>query len=117
MPGTLLEHSSSTNLHVQVQLYFPQIGHPAYGIVRAIVKDSTDFYQGLSSVTFLDSDGKVSWLRGSPDCQVPIQALLCLAPFLQVKPARSTGVSPACPNGTWWLTSGNLKRAGQHQDG
>ncbi len=44
---------------MQVQLYFPQIGHPAYGIVRGIVKDSTDFYQGLSSVTFLDSDGKV----------------------------------------------------------
>lgn len=44
---------------VQVQLYFPQFGHPAYGIVRGIVKDSTDFYQGLSSVTFLDSDGKV----------------------------------------------------------
>ena len=44
---------------MQVQLYIPQIGHPAYGIVRGIVKDSTDFYQGLSSVTFLDSDGKV----------------------------------------------------------
>ena len=47
----------------QVQLYFPQIGHPAYGIVRGIVKDSTDFYQGLSSVTFLDSDGKVGCCR------------------------------------------------------
>ena len=53
--------SSSASLSLQVQLYFPQVGHPAYGIVRGIVKDSTDFYQGLSSVTFLDSDGKVGW--------------------------------------------------------
>ena len=44
---------------VQVQLYFPQFGHPAYGIVRAIVKDSSDDYEGLSSITFLDSDGRV----------------------------------------------------------
>ena len=44
---------------VQVQLYFPQFGHPAYGIVRAIAKDSSDYYEGLSSITFLDSDGRV----------------------------------------------------------
>ncbi|CAK0785312.1 hypothetical protein CVIRNUC_008519 [Coccomyxa viridis] len=55
----------------QVQLYFPQFGHPAYGIVRAIAKDSSDYYEGLSSITFLDSDGRVANLarnftRGAP---------------------------------------------------
>lgn len=48
---------------VQVQLYFPQFGHPAYGIVRAIAKDSLDYYEGLSSITFLDSDGKVKHIH------------------------------------------------------
>jgi hypothetical protein len=50
----------------QVQLYFPELDHPAYGIVRAIVKDASDIYRGLPSTTFLDSDGKV-------------QSLLCAA--------------------------------------
>ena len=45
---------------VQIQLYFPQFGHLAYGIVRAIAKDSSDYYEGLSSITFLDSDGRVN---------------------------------------------------------
>lgn len=44
----------------QVQLYIPEFGHPAFGIVRAIVKDSYDTYRGLPSVTFLDSSGQVS---------------------------------------------------------
>ena len=48
---------------VQVQLYFPQFGHPAYGIVRAIAKDSSDYYEGLSSITFLDSDGRVKHIQ------------------------------------------------------
>ena len=48
---------------VQVQLYFPQFGHPAYGIVRAIAKDSSDYYEGLSSITFLDSDGRVKHIK------------------------------------------------------
>ena len=43
----------------QVHIYFPEIGHPAFGIVRAIVKDSLDVDFGLASETFLDSDGQV----------------------------------------------------------
>lgn len=44
---------------LQVHIYFPEIGHPAFGIVRAIVKDSLDVNFGLASQTFLDSDGQV----------------------------------------------------------
>jgi hypothetical protein len=42
---------------LQVQIYFPELGHPAFGVVRAIVKDSSDAADA-SSQTFLDSDGK-----------------------------------------------------------
>ena len=41
-------------------MYIPEFGHPAFGVVRAIVKDSYDTYRGLPSVTFLDSSGQVS---------------------------------------------------------
>ncbi|EIE21984.1 hypothetical protein COCSUDRAFT_56427 [Coccomyxa subellipsoidea C-169] len=60
------------SLNGNVQLYFPEFGHPAYGVVRAIVKDGSDTYRGLPSVTFLDSSGEVSNLarnatnRGPP---------------------------------------------------
>lgn len=30
-------------------MYFPESGHPAYGIFRAIVKDATDIDQGAPS--------------------------------------------------------------------
>ena len=42
-----------------MQLYFPEIAHPAFGVVRAIVKDSSDADLGAVSQTFLDSDGQV----------------------------------------------------------
>eukprot|EP00216_Chloropicon_sp_CCMP2111_P006625 CAMPEP_0198234118 /NCGR_PEP_ID=MMETSP1446-20131203/211_1 /TAXON_ID=1461542 ORGANISM="Unidentified sp, Strain CCMP2111" /NCGR_SAMPLE_ID=MMETSP1446 /ASSEMBLY_ACC=CAM_ASM_001112 /LENGTH=1741 /DNA_ID=CAMNT_0043914847 /DNA_START=161 /DNA_END=5386 /DNA_ORIENTATION=- len=41
----------------EVQIYIPEISHPAHGVVRAIVKDSNDLYRGKWSETFLDSDG------------------------------------------------------------
>ena len=67
---------------VQVQLYFPQFGHPAYGIVRAIAKDSSDYYEGLSSITFLDSDGRVKHIQSDiavlcTSHAAPSQRLLC----------------------------------------
>lgn len=42
---------------MQIRLYFPETGHPAYGILRAIVKDSnkTD-----NTTSYLDSDGQVA---------------------------------------------------------
>ena len=35
---------------LQVEMYFPESGHPAFGIFRAIVKDSTDVNHGAASV-------------------------------------------------------------------
>jgi len=41
---------------LQVEMYFPESGHPAYGIFRAIVKDATDIDQGgPSQVTICDT--------------------------------------------------------------
>ena len=34
-------------------MYFPESGHPAFGIFRAIVKDSTDVNHGAASVVGL----------------------------------------------------------------
>lgn len=52
---------------LQVKLYFPgTVGadptDPYSGIVRAVVKDSSDIYIGEDTVTFLDSNGDVSRL-------------------------------------------------------
>ena len=49
---------------LQVRLYFPggatnSPTDPYAGVLRAVVKDSTDLYAGESSVTFLDSNGDV----------------------------------------------------------
>lgn len=38
----------------------PAAGHPAAGVIRAIVKDQSDVYQGSQSETWLDSDGWVA---------------------------------------------------------
>ena len=40
----------------QVAVYVPESGHPAYGAVRAYVKDAND--QG--NLAFLDSDGQLN---------------------------------------------------------
>lgn len=39
----------------QVQLYLPQMSHPAHGIARAYVRDGNDVYQGPQSEGFIDS--------------------------------------------------------------
>uniref|UniRef100_A0A1D1ZX47 LamG-like jellyroll fold domain-containing protein n=1 Tax=Auxenochlorella protothecoides TaxID=3075 RepID=A0A1D1ZX47_AUXPR len=44
----------------QIQIYFPQRQHPAYGVVRAYARDSNDTYDGPQDQTWLDSDGYVS---------------------------------------------------------
>ena len=38
---------------MQIQIYLPENEHPAAGLVRTVVKDSTD----LDTAAFLDSDG------------------------------------------------------------
>ena len=38
---------------MQIQIYLPENEHPASGLVRTVVKDSTD----LDTAAFLDSDG------------------------------------------------------------
>lgn len=43
----------------QVKLYFPEAGYPGFGLIRAMVKDSTDAYQEGASRVWLDSDGLV----------------------------------------------------------
>lgn len=51
-------------LAMQIRLYFPETGHPAYGILRALVKDSTNIANAPSHT---DSDGRVGFTydRGS----------------------------------------------------
>lgn len=41
---------------MQVHIYLPENGHPATGLVRTVVKDSTD----LDTSAFMDSDGHYS---------------------------------------------------------
>ena len=38
---------------MQIHIYLPESDHPADGLVRTVVKDSTD----LDTTAFLDSDG------------------------------------------------------------
>ena len=43
----------SLHLALQIQIYLPENQHPASGLVRTVVKDSTD----LDTAAFMDSDG------------------------------------------------------------
>lgn len=62
--GDSLEYlySHSTALEQDsVQLYFPQVDHPNYGVIRAIVRDSSDPPANSSlGVTYIDSNGCVT---------------------------------------------------------
>ena len=49
-------HTKDLLMLMQVRVYFPETGHPAYGILRSIVKDSTDT---ANTSSYLDSDGRV----------------------------------------------------------
>ncbi len=41
-------------------MFFPELLHPAFGVIRAIAKDTTDTETEDSAVVFLDSDGLVT---------------------------------------------------------
>lgn len=45
---------------MQIRMFYPELDHPAFGVVRAIVKDNTDTETGPSAAVFLDSDNLVS---------------------------------------------------------
>ena len=51
---------------MQIRLYFPEIFHPAYGVLRALVKDSNDTANTASHV---DSDGQVGHINAAVDSQ------------------------------------------------
>ena len=51
---------------MQIRLYFPEIFHPAYGVLRALVKDSTDI---ASIASHVDSDGQVGHTSATADSQ------------------------------------------------
>lgn len=42
-------------MHMQVHVYLPEPNHPAHGLVRVIVKDSTDNYTIATDANFMDS--------------------------------------------------------------
>ncbi len=41
-------------------MFYPELQHPAFGVIRAILKDSTDNMTGTPSLVFLDSDDEVT---------------------------------------------------------
>ncbi len=50
-----MEPKGPCNVLLQMHLYLPSADHPAHDTVRAIVKDSTDSFNGDSSRVFVDS--------------------------------------------------------------
>ena len=44
---------------MQIRLFYPELDHPAFGVIRAIAKDNTDTETGPSASVFLDSDNLV----------------------------------------------------------
>lgn len=44
---------------MQMRIYFPQLGHVGFGVIRALVRDSLDVSSPLEPLTFLDSDGMI----------------------------------------------------------
>jgi len=41
---------------MQIRFFYPELDHPAFGVVRAIAKDDTDTETGAAATVFLDSD-------------------------------------------------------------
>jgi hypothetical protein len=50
----------------QIQLFYPESGHPAFGVARAFVRDADDADRGAASAAFLDSDGRVAFNDARP---------------------------------------------------
>ena len=46
-------------LGLQIRFFYPELDHPAFGVMRAIAKDGTDTETGSFAVVFLDSDNMV----------------------------------------------------------
>lgn len=62
--STIATDASSTTLGWgpnQVQVYFPQASHPAYGVGRTYVRDENDVYLGPASQGYIDTDGLVAY--------------------------------------------------------
>lgn len=55
-PGIRSSLCKGLECWLQVHIYLPENGHPATGLVRTVVKDSTD----LDTSAFMDSDGHYS---------------------------------------------------------
>ena len=53
----------ATGCCLQIRMFYPELDHPAFGVIRSIAKDNTDTETGPSSAVFLDSDNMV---RRSP---------------------------------------------------
>lgn len=49
---------------MQIRLYIPEILHPAYGVLRALVKDS---YDTANVSSHMDSDGQVGDISSTAD--------------------------------------------------
>ena len=47
------------SFRLQIRFFYPELDHPAFGVMRAIAKDGTDTQTGSSAVVFLDSDNMV----------------------------------------------------------
>ena len=56
----LLRFTYSSMCGVQVRLFYPETGSSSFGVIRAIVKDTSDMDSGNSSQTWLDSNGQVT---------------------------------------------------------
>lgn len=51
---------------MQIRLYFPEVSHPQYGVLRALVKDADDTANIASHV---DSDAQVGHISATADSQ------------------------------------------------
>lgn len=58
---------------LQVSIYFPEQQHPRFGILRAVVKDTTDENNSSTrgQMVYLDSDGKVANNIATPSLNRP----------------------------------------------
>lgn len=63
---------------LQIQVYVPQQQHPAYGVVRTVVKDSMDWATSVNrSTVYLDSDGTVNNNGGNRSVKVRWRSYTC----------------------------------------
>lgn len=65
---------------MQIRMFYPEINHLAYGVLRAIVKDNDDLSTGIGVNSFLDSDGQVGQVRGANStvgCLLVYPAAVC----------------------------------------